>query len=341
MSSFAPASSNLAPTAHPSSQVPKYLYRRGKNFYFKRRIPADVADRFAHVNGQVWKSLDTDNLGKARVYLAVEISEFDLTVAQLRRAKALESAQGIPGAQKDAPLTIVRSATSSSEKSAVQAKIDLSDATEVTSAKVFAVAPTSTAEPVSMTSATANQIPAKPKVIKKSTETEKAVSGTPSTAIKALIAPTMTHLFEDWKQKQTRKRTINTVHTAVMEFRTLHGPISVAELEKKHARAYRDCLIARSLSKRTVENRLGFLSTLMRHGMREMVEQLNFNPFEFIDVIGATGLRKPKDRRAYGVSELNSIFASRLYTEGYRPDGQASQCAKAARITSCGASRPG
>jgi integrase len=61
----------------------------------------------------------------------------------------------------------------------------------------------------------------------------------------------------------------------------------------------------------------------MRHGMREMVEHLHFNPFEHIDVTGAQGLRRPKDRRAYGVSELNQIFASRLYTQGYRPDGQA------------------
>ena len=53
----------------------------------------------------------------------------------------------------------------------------------------------------------------------------------------------MLHLFEDWKLKQTRPRTVNAVHTAVMEFRTLHGPLAVADITKAHARGYRDVLI--------------------------------------------------------------------------------------------------
>lgn len=132
----------------------------------------------------------------------------------------------------------------------------------------------------------------------------------------------MLHLFEDWKRKQTRPRTVNSVHTAVMEFRTLHGPLTVRDITKAHARAYRDQLIERKLSKGTVENRLGFLATLIRHGMKELVEDLALNPFERIEVVGAQGLRRPKERRAYSVVELNKLFGSRLYTDGYRPDGQ-------------------
>ena len=116
---------------------------------------------------------------------------------------------------------------------------------------------------------------------------------------------TMQHLFEDWKRKQTRLRSINSVRTAVMEFRTVTGMLPVEELTKQHARQYRDELIQRRLSKLTVENRLGFLSTLMRHGMRELVEHLHFNPFEHIDVVGAIGtLLYP-----YFVSETWMIWA--------------------------------
>jgi integrase len=51
------------------------------------------------------------------------------------------------------------------------------------------------------------------------------------------------------------------------------------------------------------------------------------NPFERIEVVGAVGLKPRKDRRAYEVWELNQLFASRLYTEGYRPKGQAADAA--------------
>jgi hypothetical protein len=76
-----------------------------------------------------------------------------------------------------------------------------------------------------------------------------------------------------------------------------------------------------------VENRLGFLSTLMRHGMTELVEHLTGNPFERIDPTGAKGKRAPKNRRAYAISELNLLFASRLYMGQYRPSGQAVEAA--------------
>jgi len=39
-------------------------------------IPADALDGFSHSNGQVWKSMDTNSLTVAGVYLAVEPTEF-------------------------------------------------------------------------------------------------------------------------------------------------------------------------------------------------------------------------------------------------------------------------
>jgi hypothetical protein len=174
----------------------------------------------------------------------------------------------------------------------------------------------------------ATQAPAGARVVKSaampaSPEGKQVETLRPRRASPGILRPvTMLHLFEDWKLKQTRPRTVNSVHTAVMEFRTLHGQLAVADITKAHARGYRDVLIERSLSKGTVENRLGFLATLIRHGMQELVEQLTVNPFERIAVTGAKGLRAPKDRRAYDVHELNRLYSSKLYTGGYRPDGQ-------------------
>ena len=303
MSSPAHSSNGQAGPTYSPSQLPKYLHQRGSNFYFKRRIPADVLDGFPHSNGQVWKSLDTNSLAVARMYLAVELTEFDLTVANLRRDKALESALAAPTKEMSPAFTIKRKA---------KKPADVPPLVPVVAASKKEVTGVIAATPVA---------PSSKKAVDSTLVQAPSVVGRAPT--KALILPTMSHLFEDWKRRQTRQRGINAVHTAVMEFRTLHGMLPVQEIEKRHARAYRDNLIERHLSKRTVEGRLGFLSTLMRHGMKEMVEHLHFNPFEHIDVTGAQGLRTPKDRRAYGVSELNQIFASRLYTQGYRPDGQA------------------
>ena len=76
-------------SARPSSTaLPKYLHKRGSCFYFKRKIPRDVIDGFPQYQGQIWKALGTVFLEKAKLLLAVEVTEFDLTVAELRKKKA-------------------------------------------------------------------------------------------------------------------------------------------------------------------------------------------------------------------------------------------------------------
>jgi hypothetical protein len=308
--------------ARSSSQLPKYLFRRDKTYYFKRRIPADVAHGFAQFHGQVWKSLDTELLGKAKVFLAVEVSEFERKVANLRCSRALENAKAL---ELNPPATPVASIFARHPKQSDASKENIQPG-----ATVLAQRSKVQTDPIAtqvkrvgtVESLSGRSNPAPTAVKSTSPPSAKLVAQTAKTS-HTLIAPTMQHLFEDWKQNQTRARSINAVHTVVMEFRTLHGPIAVENLTKQHARAYRDVLIERRLSKSTVENRLGFLSTLMRYGMREMVEHLSLNPFEHIDVTGVNALRQPKDRRAYEVSELNILFPSRLYTDEYRPDGQA------------------
>jgi integrase len=81
------------------------------------------------------------------------------------------------------------------------------------------------------------------------------------------------------------------------------------------------------LSDGTIENRLGFLSTLVRHGQMEIVEHVLATPFERIEIYGGQGVRTPKDRRAFDVSELNLVYASKLYTQGARPRGQVAEAA--------------
>jgi integrase len=315
--SLTPLTKSSATPERQSSRLPKYLHRRGRNYYFKRRIPTDVEDGFPDFKGQVWKSLNTDNLTQARLYLAVELSEFDLTVAALRRTRAQEQAQRSPIAATVVPFSLVRRASDKTDTSSEEVDKPSEQAVEANSHLPVLLISGSDSSAEDSVKRTAERPPISTDIAAVGTGTQRESSDDST-----LIAPTMTHLFESWKRKQERQRSINAVHTALMEFRTVHGPIPVEAIERRHARIYRDWLIERGLCKRTIENRLGFLSTLMRHGMREIVEHLSLNPFEYIDVVGATGLRQPKDRRAYRVSELNCIYAGNLYTAGYRPAGQ-------------------
>lgn len=138
---------------------------------------------------------------------------------------------------------------------------------------------------------------------------------------------TLFHLLASWKQTQTRPRTVNAYTTAVNEFQQLHGRLLAQDITREHARRYRDHLVERSLSRGTVANRIGFLGTLFRFGQNELIEQVRGNPFERVSVVTNKRVRVAKDRRAFTVEELNTLFQGRVYTQGHRPKGQAAQAA--------------
>jgi hypothetical protein len=257
-------------------RLPQYLSRRGTTYYFVRKIPADAGDAFPGHSSIVNKSLGTPLLEKAKVLLAVEVTEFDLTLANRRRELAAESAEQADastprldrlalvgealalGPQEQQRLDLVRTLEANLERLRSMT-VGASPAPGASSRQKFlAVSPTR--------NVAAGQTLGKPRSI--GLASEKAPGGPRHGKIK----PMMPHLFEDWKRKQTRPRTINAVAATVLEFRELHGPMPVESLNRQHARDYRDQLIERQLAKRTVENRLGFLATLMRHGMAEMVD---------------------------------------------------------------------
>lgn len=337
-----------------AAKLPQYMFKRGDNLYFKRKIPADARGAFPGFTEQVWKSLGTNLVAKAKVRLAAEVTEFNLTLAAFRRDRAARE-RDQEGEQAPLGLTLVGGRAAESR---VQGPAE---------PRRPSVAPSTGGIPAPANPATsagiAQQPQAHPEVRQEASreaerltllrsleaglEQLRQMTGTPVTASAqspskpaasmlqsappaAKVAPkaagptqTLLHLLEDWKLTQTRHRTINAYQTAVLEFRELHGSIQVDVITRPMARAYRDHLIEQGLSKGTIENRIGFLSTLVRHGMTELVEHLPGNPFDNIGVVGATGLKPVKNRRAYEVWELNLLYASELYTKGYRPEGQA------------------
>ena len=314
-------SRHVSNAARLYGKLPAYLHRRGTTYYFKRKVPADAAGAFPTYGKQVWKALGTPLLEKAKVMLAVEVSEFDFILARHRRERAAKLA-GVANEFVPTPSAL----------SAAKASKQLPDAQDLERHELLRTLEQGLERLRTMTTGGASSLQpasvapkltmAKPAV--QSNVEHRAVKVGP---LKGKIQLTLSHLLEDWKRKQTRHRTVKTVTTTVNEFRALLGPLAVFDITRQHARDYRDLLIERRLARGTVENRIGYLSTLIRHGMIEMVEDLPANPFEKIDLSGANGARAPKNRRAFSVAELNLIFASDLYTKGYRPDGQSVEAA--------------
>ena len=256
--------------------------------------------------------------------LAVEVSEFEFTLARFRRERAAKlagvEAKLAPGQTLSGQATFAATTHADREPERLELFRALERQLESLRALIPQVAnPVQTSKAASPTS--------NPTATSKKSAATLDTNQEPSPKSNRKIQLTMMHLLEDWKRKQTRHRTVNAVTAVVSDFRDLHGPMPVHDITRQHARDYRDQLIERRLSRGTIENRLGFLSTLVRHGMVEIVEDLPSNPFEKIDLTGANGARPAKNRRAYSIKELNLLFASALYTKGHRPQGQAAEAA--------------
>lgn len=320
--------------AHPEPRaetLPKYMARRGRMLYFKRKIPSDVAHGFPQLGGQVWKALGTDLVSQARVLLAVEVTEFELTVAQLRLEKARQAVGGALPLQREAGALL-----SGAPSGASRVHETGHGHPRAASAEHHAL-PAKTVQDPDGPGSVRKPTPTSPTERQGSQGSRRAQEAKGAAACNvATFAPVGTsrdrrpqllHLFEDWRQTQTRPRTISAVQSVVMDFRVQFGPMAVEDITRAHVRAFRDVLVERKLSRLTIENRLGYLSTLIRHGMREVVDHLALNPFENVNVVAAEGSRPPKDRRAYNMAELNQLLSSRVYTEGYRPRGQVSEAA--------------
>lgn len=322
----------------PAAKLPQYLFKRGYTYYFKRKIPAGAAEAFPDYKEQVWKSLETNLLATAKVRLAVEVTEFNLTLAAFKRKQAAQASER-ENPSRARGLVLVNALPGMATPDAGEHPSGTqrtAPGPEIAPAGAPGHPETERSELIRSLEAGLARLQQMAPSLPAPTPAFRAVKPrSPSTQVAGALArdepkgprQTMLHLFEDWKRTQTRHRTINSVETAVLEFRELHGPIAVDCITRPMVRAYRDQLLERNLSRGTIENRIGFLSTLVRHGMTELVEHMTGNPFERIEIVGAVGLKPGKNRRAYEIWELNQLYASRLYTQGYRPKGQASDAA--------------
>lgn len=352
----APGPSNkVFESSKPLSQTRKvsgapFLFIRSRIYYFKRKIPVDARGAFPeHAGQQIWRSLDTELLHIAQVRLRAEISLFDETVARFRRQSALEQLtdigavmspqannrhrqlqtnqvqQGQGGAIETPISPACNEVTSAHSSAAWDPSAILNQLRSITHA-VEQMLGASHLSPPPQTQPCPLVPPSMSAIAPILTPVIHQGASIPTTSVDYPSSVTLYLLLEDWKLTQTRPRTITTVENALNEFARCAGVVIVEQLTRNHARKYRDLLIEKGLSKSTIENRLGFLATLLRHGQKELIEHLHINPFDHIE-IRAQPIRAPKNRRAFENSELSRIVHSSLYRQGHVVKGQVAEAA--------------
>ncbi|MBE0548562.1 MAG: site-specific integrase [Rubrivivax sp.] len=344
--------------------LPMYLHRRGRHYYFKRKIPAGLEQAFPDHKEQVWQTLDTEDMSEALPRLAQAVEDFERTVTRFKASKVPRVQRGLALAKSAAATTpylmlahvepllkqrahefwtyfdIARPLHKTPEqRQELQAWVQRDLATYREMAVANDYDGMEFLAPLLLKAAKLNAPPksdARRRLLRELLRQEIEQCETLIATLNGAVAdepppkpvaprslPTLLTLHESWRRRQDRKRTVATFERTVLEFHGLHGPLPVEAIGKDHTRQYRDELIKLDVTKATIENKIGYLGTLFRHGQRELVERLKDNPFECIDFAGARETGADEDRRPFEEHELQLLFNSPLYTQGYRPSGQA------------------
>lgn len=348
------------------TEFPSYLMRRQGIYYFKRRIPADVVRTLKLPNAQIWKSLETDDLQLAVKKREMELREFDALVASARarvksgkRTAALKPrGEGTTKYLLSAHIPSLLSRfeygllSTDDEERKLLDREERAERLEMLEQGLLGLYDMAAAEDYSSMEEVAQMLlemerlvaPPRSEVrqellrelLVKDIELMEIqrdrLKGRMRLTPKELPAaprdlPTMLDLVGAWKRKQSQTRTVDAYLGFVQDFESLVGALPVIALKKEHALLYRDDLAARGLSRDTVKNRVGGLTTILRYGLQEGLCALPKNPFDDVSYDAIPERPAFQDRRGYEMGELVQLFQSPLYTQRLRVTGQAAESA--------------
>lgn len=180
--------------------------------------------------------------------LAVEVTEFDLGVARHRRERAACAAGAIP---------LSRPQTHTATAAASEPAGDVTPAAlaHLEVLRVIAAAfdrlrgmTVPQAAPASASAVVPMPVPARPRL-------PTAQQSPKSSPHRGRIQPTLLHLFEDWKRKQSRPRTTGAVQNAVLEFHELHGSLPVEGINRQRTRLPRRAHRTQAVRRQALQNR--------------------------------------------------------------------------------------
>jgi len=131
-------------------------------------------------------------------------------------------------------------------------------------------------------------------------------------------------LLKYWAaQSEKRPRTLLDAQTAVRRLKTVLGEDTVAQIERRHAVAFKDSLLAEGLAHATAVKNLGLIKSIFDVACSN--ELISANPFKDVRLIKPS--RQEKSRLPFTPQDLERIFSSPVYAHGLRPLGGAGEAA--------------
>jgi integrase len=347
------------------NSLPPYLTLRNGTYYFKRKLPADVARLLEDGREQVWKSLATKDLEVALKRHAEEMARFELDVRKARSRKPRRmSNMGRPaerGTTKYLELEHIPTLLERFEHNHLQTddeeraemtreerdeRLDFLEsglhwmydriaaqdfghmeevATDLLAGERLIGPPGSTVRLALLEALAAKDV----EVMQKQADRLRGrYLPTPKQApLAARDLPTLDTMFQAWARAQRKERTIGTYEGFVRDFEAVCRALPLASISSEHADAFRDEMLAWDLSKSTIRERLGGLATLWDYGLRKKLHGISENPFRGVDLDGIEEQPAHERRRPYEVEELRLLFNSPLYRGELVVNGMAKDAA--------------
>jgi integrase len=128
----------------------------------------------------------------------------------------------------------------------------------------------------------------------------------------------MDDLADYWKkQKNPRTKTWKEAESILRRFAEVNGLLAPSAVQRKHVVAFRDALVDKGRAPGTVKKLLGLLSGMFQVAVEDEQYGVQTNPVRDVKVRGQVGEAKP--RKAFSVDDLRAIFSSPVFVAGKRP----------------------
>lgn len=129
---------------------------------------------------------------------------------------------------------------------------------------------------------------------------------------------TLADLKAYWIEQQApAEKTIIEANSVVRRFTELHGDLAITDIAREHVLLFRDSLKDADKAPGTIKKLVSLLSAMFSAAYQDGRLNVTGNPADNVAVRGEGGKRKA--RRSFTVDDLNTIFASPVFSKNERP----------------------
>lgn len=323
-----------------------YITYRDGYPYFKRTVPAELRPYFGRT--AVWKRLRPNAYAPVEALARAEAVDMDRRIAQARKELALKRHVDALGTHHIprlcARFDAISLATDAEERATMApaarpAHRSLMADAQAQSGEALAYLDTSTVEETAADLLELEGLAAPSDratwealllaLLKQNAETNRKLADLAkgeAIALPEVPPPAKTplrlgSLVDGWaRQQHVVEKSIWSTRNAIARFEALCGELAVHEISTAHARQFRDHLLhVENLAVKTTKTYLGFLKTVVQYAMGEDAVRLERNPFVGVKVGRVCAKSRCKIRRSFTSAELEQLFRSKVFAEGFRP----------------------